>query len=123
MLPIDPKGSDSSALKLTVRVLKEGKACLIFPEGTRSKDGRLQKAQPGIGMIIAYTLAPVVPMRIFGSYEAMPRSGKRFQASPVCVVLGKPLYFTKEDFTAGRESYQAVADRVMEAIAAIEYVD
>lgn len=123
VLPIDPKGGDSSALKLTVRVLREGKAILIFPEGTRSPDGQLQKAQPGVGLMIAKTLAPVVPMRIFGSYEALPRHGKGFQASPITVVLGKPLYFTKADLANGREAYQCLADRVMAAIAEIEYVD
>jgi len=123
VLPIDPKGGDSSALKISVRVLREGHPLLMFPEGTRSPNGQLQKAQPGIGLIIAKTLAPVVPMRIFGSYEAMPRSGKRFEARPITVVLGKPLRFTKADLTGEREDYQRIADRVMEAIAAIEYED
>ena len=122
VLPIDPKGGDSSALKLSVKVLREGYATLIFPEGTRSKDGKLQRAQPGIGLIIAKTLAPVVPMRIFGSYEALPRTGG-LKAIPITVVLGKPLYFTKADIPKGREAYQMLADRVMDAIAAIEYVD
>ena len=123
VLPIDPKGGDSSALKLTVRVLKEGHATLIFPEGTRSRDGSLQPAQPGIGLIVAKTLAPVVPMRIFGSFEALPRSGKEFHATPITIVLGEPLRFTKADLQGGREVYQRIADRVMAAIAAIKYED
>lgn len=122
VVPIDPKGGDSSALKLSVRILKQGYATLIFPEGTRSRDGNLQPAQPGIGFIIAKTLAPVVPMRIFGSYEAMPRTGG-FHASPITIVLGEPIYFTKADLEGGRDVYQRLADRVMEAIAAIEYED
>jgi len=123
VVPIDPKGGDSSALKLSVRILKQGYATLIFPEGTRSKDGNLQPAQPGVGFIIAKTLAPVVPMRIFGSYEALPRSGKEFHASPITIVLGEAIYFTKADLEGGREVYQRLADRVMAAIAAIEYED
>jgi len=123
VLPVDPKGGDSSALKITVRILREGHAMLMFPEGTRSRDGQLQKAQPGIGLIIAKTLAPVIPMRIFGSYEALPRTGKRFQAIPITIVLGEPLRFTKADLEGGREAYQRLADRVMAAIAAIEYVN
>ena len=122
-MPIDPKGGDSSALKLSVRILKQGYATLIFPEGTRSKDGNLQPAQPGVGFIIAKTLAPVVPMRIFGSFEALPRSGKEFHASPITIVLGEPIHFTKADLEGGREVYQRLADRVMAAIAAIEYED
>lgn len=123
VVPIDPKGGDSSALKLSVRILKQGYATLIFPEGTRSKDGNLQPAQPGVGFIIAKTLAPVVPMRIFGSFEALPRSGKEFHASPITIVLGEPIHFTKADLEGGREVYQRLADRVMAAIAAIEYED
>ena len=121
VVPIDPKGGDSSALKLSVRILKQGYATLIFPEGTRSKDGSLQPAQPGVGFIIAKTLAPVVPMRIFGSYEALPRNGKEFHATPITIVLGEPLHFTKADLEGGRDVYQRLADRVMAAIAAIEY--
>ena len=123
VVPIDPKGGDSSALKLSVRILKQGYATLIFPEGTRSHDGNLQPAQPGVGFIISKTLAPVVPMRIFGSFEALPRSGKEFHATPITIVLGEPLYFTKADLEGGREIYQCLADRVMAAIAAIEYED
>ena len=126
VLPLDPKGGDSSALKLTIKVLREGHATLIFPEGTRSKTGQLQKAQPGIGLIIAKTLAPVVPMRVFGSFEALPRNAKWYSSLnpiPITVVIGEPLYFTKADLAGGREAYQRLADRVMEAIAAIEYED
>ena len=123
VVPIDPKGGDSTALKLSVRILKQGYATLIFPEGTRSRDGQLQPAQPGIGFIIAKTLAPVVPMRIFGSFEALPRIGKKFQPSPITIVLGEPIYFTKADLEGGRDGYQRLSDRVMAAIAAIEYVD
>lgn len=123
VVPIDPKGGDSTALKLSVRILKQGYATLIFPEGTRSPDGQLQPAQPGIGFIIAKTLAPVVPMRIFGSYEALSRKSKRLRCEPITVVLGEPIHFTKADLEGGREVYQRLADRVMEAIAAIEYVE
>jgi 1-acyl-sn-glycerol-3-phosphate acyltransferase len=123
VVPIDPKGGDSTALKLSVRILKQGYATLIFPEGTRSRDGQLQPAQPGIGFIIAKTLAPVVPMRIFGSYEALSRNSKSVRCVPITVVLGEPIYFTKADLEGGREVYQRLADRVMDAIAAIEYVD
>jgi len=122
VVPIDPKGGDSTALKLSVRILRQGYATLIFPEGTRTHNGDLQPAQPGIGLIIAKTLAPVVPMRIFGSYEALPRKGK-FRPLPITIVLGEPIYFTKADLEGGREVYQRLADRVMAAIAAIEYED
>jgi 1-acyl-sn-glycerol-3-phosphate acyltransferase len=47
-----------------------GNGVVLFPEGTRSKDGNLQPARAGIGLVISKTLAPVLPMRIFGAYQA-----------------------------------------------------
>ena len=61
-----------SALKTVIKLLRAGESPIVFPEGARTLDGNLQPAQPGIGLIIAKTLVPVVPMRVFGAYEAMP---------------------------------------------------
>src|SRR5581483_9451133 len=69
VIPVNQDGIDRSALKALIRVLKAGNAALIFPEGSRTEHGSLQPAEPGLGLIIAKTLAPVVPMRIFGAHE------------------------------------------------------
>ena len=96
---------------------------VIFPEGTRSRDGKIQPARPGIGMIIAKTLVPVVPMRIFGSYEAWPKGGK-LRPHRLMVVVGKPIRFAKEDLTGNnRETYQRISERVLATIAAIQSPD
>jgi 1-acyl-sn-glycerol-3-phosphate acyltransferase len=116
VIPVDPKNAERSALMGIIRVVRAGGAALIFPEGTRSKDGNLQPAQPGIGMIIAKTGAPVVPMRIFGSFDAFPRDRKIPLRVPITVVVGKPLYFAAEGLT-DRESYQSASDGVMDAVA------
>ena len=71
-------------------------------------------------MIIAKTLAPVVPIRIFGSFEAWPKGGK-ITPHRITVVVGKPMRFKKEDFAANnREVYQKISEQVLSAIAAIE---
>ena len=71
-------------------------------------------------MIIAKTLVPVVPVRIFGSFEAWPKGGK-IRPHPITVVVGKPMRFKKEDFAAQkREVYQKISEQVLAAIAAIE---
>jgi 1-acyl-sn-glycerol-3-phosphate acyltransferase len=123
VIPVDRGGADMSALKTLIRVIKQGGGTLLFPEGTRSRDGKLQPAQPGVGLIIAKTLAPVVPMRIFGAFEALPPSGKEFHPIPITVVIGEPIHFTEADLegATGVELYQRLSDRVMAAIAAIEY--
>ncbi len=120
VIPVDQEGNDRSALKALIRVLKAGEGTLVFPEGSRSRDGNLQSALPGVGLVIAKTLAPVVPMRIFGANEALPRDGARLHLRPITVVIGQPIFFTKEDLNAtGKELYQRLSQRVMDAIAAL----
>jgi 1-acyl-sn-glycerol-3-phosphate acyltransferase len=122
-LPVDLTRGDLTAVRAVINLLKEGHRTVIFPEGTRSIDGKIQVARPGIGMIIAKTLAPVVPMRIFGTFEAWPKGGK-VAPHPVTVVVGKPIRFAKVDFEGkGRENYQKASERVLEAIVAIRRPD
>lgn len=120
VIPVDQEGSDRSALKALIRVLKAREAVLVFPEGSRTLDGKLQPALPGLGLVIAKTLAPVVPMRIFGAHEALPRGGGRLRLHPITVVVGHPIRFTEADLQpAGKDLYQRLSNRVMDAIAAI----
>lgn len=119
VIPVDPKNAERSALMGIIRVIREGGAALIFPEGTRSKDGRLQSAQPGVGMIVAKTAAPVVPMRIFGSFDAFPRDRKTPRRIPITVVVGKPLRFESGE-AGGRDAYQKTSDRIMDAVAGLK---
>lgn len=120
VIPVDQDRADMSALKALIRLVKEGKRTIIFPEGNRSWDGALQPAQPGLGLVVAKTRVPVVPMRIFGACEALPRGAKGIRLRPVTIVVGEPLHFTDADFEGdARTAYQRVSDRVMEAIAAL----
>ena len=119
-LPVDLSRGDLAAFRSILKLLQEGHRTVIFPEGTRSLTGQIQKARPGIGMIIARTLAPVVPMRIFGSFEAWPKGGK-IKPHPITVVVGKPIRFKKDDFPAhNREVYQKISEQVLAAVAALE---
>jgi 1-acyl-sn-glycerol-3-phosphate acyltransferase len=121
VIPCDQEGSDISALKVVIRLLKAGHATVIFPEGTRTRDGKIQAAQPGIGMIVAKTLVPVLPMRVFGAFEAFPRGGKHFQFSPIRVVAGDVMRFSEEDFAGpSKEAYARVSSRIMDRIASLE---
>jgi 1-acyl-sn-glycerol-3-phosphate acyltransferase len=120
VIPIDQEGSDRSALKALIRILRAGGGTLVFPEGERTRDGRLRPVLPGLGFIIAKTLAPVVPMRIFGAREALPRGSGRVRFCPITVVVGEPIYFTAADLQPlGRELYGRLSQRVMDAIAAL----
>jgi 1-acyl-sn-glycerol-3-phosphate acyltransferase len=120
VIPVDQEGGDRSALKALIRILKAGEGTLVFPEGERTLDGRLRPALPGLGFVIAKTLAPVVPMRIFGAREAWPRGTSRVRFRPITVVVGEPIYFTAADLQPpGKDVYQRLSQRVMDAIAAI----
>jgi 1-acyl-sn-glycerol-3-phosphate acyltransferase len=121
VIPVERDGNDMSALREVIKKVKDGNAVLLFPEGTRSLDGRLQPARAGIGLVIAKTGAPVLPMRIFGAYEAFPKNARRFQLSPITVVIGEPIHFTKEEIAnTSRETYQILSNRVMDAIGALQ---
>ena len=121
VIGVDRDGADMSALKAVIRLIKEGHSTIVFPEGTRTSDGRLLSPRPGLGLIVAKTLAPVVPVRIFGAFEAFPRTAKFPKPSTISIVFGKPIRFTKAD-TAGdpREIYQRISDTIMAHIAALE---
>jgi 1-acyl-sn-glycerol-3-phosphate acyltransferase len=120
VIPVERDGNDMSALREVIKKIKEGNAVLLFPEGTRSPDGRLQPARAGIGLVIAKTGAPVLPMRIFGAYEAFPKNAKSLRSSQITVVLGEPIRFTSDEMeNTTRDSYQLLSNRVMDAIAAL----
>jgi 1-acyl-sn-glycerol-3-phosphate acyltransferase len=121
VIGVDRDGSDVAALKAVIRVLKSGGCTIVFPEGTRTRDGNLQPARAGAGFIIAKTLAPVVPMRIFGAYEAFPRDSKFPHPSPVTVVVGQPMRFTAAEVAGDpRIVFQRLSEQVMEKIAALK---
>ena len=121
VIGVDRDGSDVAALKAVIRVLRNGGCTVVFPEGTRTRDGNLQPARAGAGFIIAKTLAPVVPMRIFGAYEAFPRDSKFPRPVPVTVVVGEPMRFTERDVKGDpRIVFQRLSEQVMEQIAALK---
>lgn len=116
VIPVDQKNADRSALMGIIRVVRSGGAALIFPEGSRSPDGRLQPAQPGIGMVVAKTGAPVVPVRIEGSFRGLPRGAVLPRLAPVTIFIRPPLHFAVSD-AQERRFYQEASDRIMDAIA------
>jgi 1-acyl-sn-glycerol-3-phosphate acyltransferase len=120
VIPVNQEGIDRSALKSLIRVLKGGNAALVFPEGSRTVDGSLQSVEPGLGLVIAKTRAPVVPMRIFGAREALPRGGGGLHFVPITIVIGEPIFFTAADLNPpGKDLYKRLSQRVMDAIAAL----
>lgn len=119
VIPVDRKNADRSALMGAIRVVKNGGAVLIFPEGTRSPDGKIQPAQPGLGMIAAKTGAPVVPVRVMGSFEVFSREMSVPRMRPVSVRIGKPMHFRLPLSNAEdqKTAYEKISQSALEAIA------
>lgn len=121
-IPVDRDGGqDVSGIKRVLRALKENNGLVLFPEGTRSPDGNLQAPKPGIGLIACRSQVPVIPARIFGSFEAFGRGGKLRLGTPVSVVFGTPIPPAVYDAPdAGKERYQIASARIMAEIARLE---
>ena len=121
VIPVNLEGGDRSALKALLRILDAGECALVFPEGTRTPDGNLQPPEPGLGLLIARTRAPVVPMRIFGAFDAWPIHGKLHLFRKITVVVGEPIYFSESDVAGrGKDLYARLSQRVMDAIALLQ---
>jgi 1-acyl-sn-glycerol-3-phosphate acyltransferase len=120
-IPVDRDGGqDVSAIKRVLRTLKEDKGLVLFPEGTRSPDGTLQAPKAGVGLICCRAQVPVVPVRIFGSFEAFGKGRGLRLGLPVTIVFGEPLPPAAYDPpAAGKERYQIASDRIMTRIAAL----
>ena len=123
VIPVDRDGgSDVAALRRVLSALKQEKVIIMFPEGTRSRNGLLQPPKPGVGLFACKTQVPVVPARIFGSFEAFGKGGKipRFGSS-ISVVYGEPIAPADYDAPgAGKERYQIASERIMARIAALQ---
>jgi 1-acyl-sn-glycerol-3-phosphate acyltransferase len=128
VVPVDRDGGGAKGLRAILDRLLAGGAIILFPEGTRTRDGHLQPARSGIGLTVIKSTAPVVPVRVFGTFEAynrhmrFPRPFRR-----VSVKFGRPMGFEQLRVEAKscskprlKEIYQQVADELMGAIAALE---
>jgi 1-acyl-sn-glycerol-3-phosphate acyltransferase len=72
-IPIDQEGIGLEEMRNILKQLQEGQAVLVFPEGERTHDGRMQPLRPGVALLIKKAQAPVVPVGIAGAYDAWPR--------------------------------------------------
>ncbi|HEX5400395.1 MAG TPA: lysophospholipid acyltransferase family protein [Verrucomicrobiae bacterium] len=129
-VPVDRDGGGAAGLKAILDRLLDGGGIILFPEGTRTRDGKLQPARSGIGLIVVKSSAPVVPVRTFGTFEAFGRNDRLPRPVRVAVKYGKPMHFEQlraeaKTCTKARlkEIYQQIADEIMAEIAKLEPVN
>src|SRR6266404_3164142 len=126
-VPVDREGGGAAGLKAILERLLAGGAIILFPEGTRTRDGKLQAARSGIGLTVIKSTAPVVPVRVFGTFEAFGRHMRFPRPRRIIVKYGQPMLFKalREEAKVCskprlKEIYQQVADEIMAAIAKLE---
>jgi cytidylate kinase len=90
--PIQREGIGASGVKETLRRLRAGGIVTLFPEGTRSRDGKLGPLKPGIAVLVQRTGVPVVPAGLAGTFEIWPRSRRIPVPHPIRIHYGAPIY-------------------------------
>ena len=126
-VPIDRDGGGVAGMRRILEALELGRAVILFPEGTRTRDGQLQPVRSGVGMLVVKSDAPVVPVRVWGTFEAYGRNVKFPKPKRVTVKYGEPMYFRELRAEAKvcakdrlKQIYQQIADEIMAAIATLE---
>ncbi len=122
-IPVDRDRPEMSTLKRIIELLRQGEKVVIFPEGERSRDGRMkEKGQSGIGMIVEKARARVLPVRLFGPEKAQPRGSKRIESVPVTLVIGEPMDMTDliDSDLPRKAKYEAITERIMDGIRCLE---
>lgn len=89
--PISRGAVDSRALKSVLKLLRAGEGLLMFPEGTRTRDGRLGPFRTGVAAIAVRTGVPVLPAAVAGAFECWPRTRKLPRAGRAAVAYGRPI--------------------------------
>ena len=125
-VPVDRSGGRRSeaALITGLKVLAEGKCLGIYPEGTRSPDGRLYKGRTGIARLAIESGAPIIPVAMFNTEKIQPTGTVVPKVMRVEMIFGEPMYFEGE--STDLQHLRDVTDKIMQTIQALsgqEYVD
>jgi 1-acyl-sn-glycerol-3-phosphate acyltransferase len=128
-LPIDRSGGKASeaALETGLRVLNEGSILGIYPEGTRSPDGKLYRGRTGVARMVLESGAPVIPVAMIGTREVMPIGQRLPNVRRVGIIFGDPLDFSRFHGLEGdRFVLRSVTDELiyhLRTLSEQEYVD
>jgi 1-acyl-sn-glycerol-3-phosphate acyltransferase len=129
MLPIDRSGGKASEASLNtgLRVLHQGDVLGIYPEGTRSPDGKMYRGRTGVARMILEGRVPVVPVAMIDTEKVMPIGSKLPKVRRIGIVIGEPLDFTRfEGMEGDRFILRSITDEIMyelNRLSGQEYVD
>jgi 1-acyl-sn-glycerol-3-phosphate acyltransferase len=120
-IPVRRTGNRDSmrSLELALEVLREGTAFGIYPEGTRSRDGRLYRGRTGVGWLALTSGAPVVPVALVGTDQVQPVGSRGLRVRPVSVRFGPPLLPSAYAGLPAGRARRELTDDVMDRISAM----
>jgi len=108
--PLKTGGVDLATVKKIISKLNEGRGVCLFPEGTRTYDGRITAFKPGLGLLCRRGGAAIVPVVIDGAFECWPRHKKMFSPGPISVCYGKAISAEKAKKLGDKKLAQVVTD-------------
>ena len=112
-----------AALDSLVEIIESGSGIGIYPEGTRSRDGRLYRGRTGVGWLALTTGVPVVPVGLIGTEKLQPAGTKGFRPAKFHIHYGEPLYFDKLGRKHPLPQRRLATDRIVDAIAELSGQD
>lgn len=116
VFPVRRGFPDRNAIRTSIRILEDGGGLVMFPEGTRSPDGRLRDPEPGAAMIALRTGAPVLPVAVINSYRILPKGSRRPRFEPVTVRFGPPVLVPRVEGRLDHRMMDEWGQRIMGAI-------
>lgn len=114
-IPIDQDRPDMNGLRLVIKHLQQGDAVVLFPEGARSPDGKIQPGQVGAGLVALKAGVPILPVYLHGTFEALPRGARGLRCHPVGAIIGAP-YTLPPAAKGDKDAYQRASDEMMQKI-------
>ncbi len=122
-VPIEREETSLSGLRMVKSILANGESALIFPEGTRSRDGDIHDFKPGLGLLAWELQVPIVPVRIVGTHDALPVGKSVPRRQPLKVSFGEPVTMDQYREFGGKvppdELYRKIVEDVRQQILAL----